>query len=120
MQTYLNFIFVFTASVALGQEPQHMEGSNKHFIENEVERIKDVREGLEMEVKVYPNPSNGMIFFEGLPGTTITVYSAQGVYVGTWIIDHGLRITSTELSQGSFICVMTNGDKQVTKRVVVL
>jgi hypothetical protein len=107
-------------TIAFGQESQHLEGANQSKSENDVIRIKEVREGLEMEVNVYPNPSNGLIYLEGLPGTTITIYSSQGVYVGTWVIDSGKHITTAELPQGSFLCVLSNGDKQVTKRVVVL
>ncbi len=120
MKTLLNLFFVIAVNVSFSQETQHLEGSNQYKSENQVEQIKDFRESLEMEVNVYPNPSTGTVFLQGLPGTTITIYSAQGVYVGTWVLSEGMSATKAELSQGSFICVMTNGDKQVTKRVVVL
>lgn len=120
MKTQVILFLLMVTTIAFGQESQHLQGTNQLQTENDVMRIKDVREAFEMEVKVYPNPSEGTVFFEGLPGTTFTIYSAQGLYVGTWVIEPGLRIVSADLSQGSFICLMTSGERQLTKRIVVL
>lgn len=104
------------------QEENHLKGSQAKeiVIESSIEGISDKRESMEMEVSVYPNPSEGRIFVEGINGSSITVYSMEGTYVGTWLIGLEQKVEISDLPQGSYVCMISEGQNRISKKIVVL
>lgn len=100
------------------QEVNHLKGTKPE--ENAMEEVADKRASLEMEVSVYPNPSEGRIFVEGNNGASITVYSVEGTYVGTWLIGLEQKVEITDLPQGSYVCMISEGQNRISKKIVVL
>lgn len=71
------------------------------------------------EVKVYPNPSYGMINIEAPRGATCQVYSSMGTYVGTWTVsENGLSLS--DLPSGSYIATVNYNNINRVSRVVIL
>ena len=88
--------------------------------ENEIRRAASLKEQVEMIVAVYPNPSQGQLFIEGNSGSTVTIYSAIGTYIGTWEIGLTKKVEITDLPQGDFVCVINDGPMRKVKRIVVI
>ena len=104
------------------QEEKHLQGNITNAVgsENKIIELLEKREVLEMEVAIYPNPSEGNFFIEGHEGASVTLYSSEGTYVGTWIIGEGQKIEITDLPQGSFICTINEGTTRTIKKIVVI
>ncbi|MFT6983897.1 MAG: hypothetical protein ACJAUD_002677 [Crocinitomicaceae bacterium] len=91
--------------------------------ENEIYRMARLRaecvERSKCEVKVYPNPSYGMINIEAPRGATCQVYSSMGTYVGTWTVsENGLSLS--DLPSGSYIATVNYNNINRVSRVVIL
>lgn len=104
------------------QEEKHIQGSeNKEIVENnKILEIVKKREQMVTVINVYPNPSQGQLFVEGTPGSEVTVYSVEGTYVGTWIINNESKVEITDLPNGTFLCAINDGTTRTVKRIVVL
>jgi hypothetical protein len=104
------------------QEEKHLQGTlvNEEKSENEIIELAQKRNVMEMEVSVYPNPSEGILYIEGHEGTSVTIYSAEGTYVGTWVVGEGQKVEITDLPQGTFICTITEGTKRTIKKILVI
>jgi hypothetical protein len=115
-------ICLLVTGSCLAQEEKHLEGNNSFSggSENKIIELLEKREVLEMEVAIYPNPSEGNFFIEGHNGASVTLYSSEGTYVGTWIIGEGQKIEITDLPQGSFICTINEGTTRTIKKIVVI
>ena len=104
------------------QEEKHLQGNSIYTngSENKIIEVLQKRDVLEMEVAIYPNPSEGNFFIEGHDGASVTIYSSEGTYVGTWLIGEGQKIEITDLPQGSFICTINEGTIRMIKKIVVI
>lgn len=113
---------VLVTGCCLAQEEKHLQGSSVNEVknENEIIELSQKRSVMEMEVSVYPNPSDGNFFIEGHEGTAITIYSAEGTYVGTWLVGEGQKVEITDLPQGSFICTINEGERRTIKKILVI
>lgn len=115
-------VCVLIAGASFAQEEKHLQGStaNEEVGENAITELSQKRVVLEMEVAVYPNPSEGNLFVEGHNGTSVTIYSAEGTYVGTWLIGEGQKVEITDLPQGTFICTITEGTNRTIRKILVI
>lgn len=113
---------IFITGSYFAQEVNHLKGTEPETesSENAIQEISEKRIGLEMEVSVYPNPSEGRIFIEGKNGSSITLYSLEGTYVGSWVIGLEEKVEITDLPQGTFVCMITEGQNRISKKIVVL
>lgn len=111
---------VFTG-VIRAQEEKHLEGTltGTESI-NAIEEVSQKRVELDLEVLAYPNPTNGKLFVEGLSGSTVTIYSVAGIYVGTWVIGEERKVEINDLTTGTYVCKVLNGTDQVIRKIVVL
>lgn len=102
------------------QEEKHLQGAqaNEEKRGNEILDVSEKRNV--MEISVYPNPSDGNFVVEGHEGTSVTIYSAEGIYVGTWLIGEGQKVEITDLPQGAFICTITEGTQRTIKKILVI
>ena len=74
------------STIAFSQEEQHLQGSSIEAKEqiNEIIKISNRIESVQVDVRVFPNPSSGDFTIVGPEGSQVTVYSDLGTYVGTW------------------------------------
>lgn len=115
-------ICIVVTGSCLAQEEKIIQGKNnsEEKEQNSILEISKKREKMETVIAVYPNPSAGQLFIEGNSGSTVTVYSTEGIYVGSWVIGDALKVEITDLPSGTFLCVIQNGDLKTVKRIVVL
>jgi hypothetical protein len=104
------------------QEQNHLKGTEFENSpnSNSIQEIAEKRKIMELDVAVYPNPSQGNLFVEGESGSVVTVYSLEGTYVGTWEIGELRKVEITDLPQGSFICSINYLEQRTLKKFVVL
>ena len=120
MKTILTAVVLMVAMNAVSQEDQHLDGQVKDKEMNEIDKISELVAGSVLAVEVYPNPSDGNVFVTGKAGSTVTLYSLSGTYVGTWIINAEEKVAITDLPEGSYLCSLNNNGTRVVKRFVVL
>jgi hypothetical protein len=122
MKRVVLLVCVFVSIGVLAQEENHLKGEvmNEEGSVNAIEGLSQKVASLTMEVNVYPNPSQGQVIVEGGEGSTVTVYSSEGTYVGTWLIGTTGKTEITDLPQGAFICTVQEGTLRTVKRIVVL
>ncbi|MFO0494170.1 MAG: T9SS type A sorting domain-containing protein [Flavobacteriia bacterium] len=120
MKTILTAVVLMVAMNAVSQEDQHLEGQVKDKEMNGIDKISELVAGSVLAVEVYPNPSDGNVFVTGKAGSTVTLYSLSGTYVGTWIINAEEKVAITDLPEGSYLCSLNNNGTKVVKRFVVL
>lgn len=113
---------LFVAVGAVAQEENHLKGAvqTEGSSVNPIEELSQKVASLAMEVQVYPNPSRGEVSVEGEEGATITIYSSEGTYVGTWLIGPSGRTDVSDLPMGTFLCTISKGEYRTMKRIVVL
>jgi hypothetical protein len=111
---------LFVTGGCLAQEEGHLKGGVRVKESNSIKEISQKREQMEVAVSVYPNPSEGRLFIEGKNGSVITITSVEGTYVGTWLIGVEGKTEITDLPQGSFFCIIQEGENRTCKKVVVL
>lgn len=101
------------------QEKEHLGSSEiKPSESNEIEDVLNKRQAL--EVNIYPNPSKGVISIEAKEGASISIYSASGTYVGTWVVGPENKLVIEDLPQGSFVCSILEGESRSIKKLVIL
>ena len=113
-------LFCFCLQSLIAQEEQHLQGSTALFGNNHVLQASNTVQASVLEVTVFPNPSNGKLTIEGKEGSTVTVYSASGVYVGTWMISAEGKVSLEDLTTGSYVCSVELLGTRCMKRFVVL
>lgn len=120
MKGFVVSLCIMVTGSCFTQEEKHLQGTqaNEEKSENEILEVSDRRKV--MEISVYPNPSDGNFFIEGHEGTTVTIYSAEGTYLGTWLIGEGQKVEITDLPQGAFICTITEGTQRTIKKILVI
>ena len=93
--------------------------------EEEMEIFKMARlraecvERSKCEVKVYPNPSYGLVKIEAPKGATCQIYSSTGTYVGTWTV-HENGLSLSDLPSGSYIATVSYNNINRINRIVIL
>lgn len=84
-----------------------------------VQRRAECVERSKCEVKVYPNPSRGLVNIEAPEGARCQVYSSAGTYVGTWTVGpKGLSLS--DLPSGSYITTVSYNQINRINRLVIL
>lgn len=108
-----------TSCIAFSQEEKHLSGTSVSESEsNEIERVASAKQAL--EVSVYPNPAQGKFFIEAMEGANVSIYSAAGTYIGTWVVGPEAKLSIEDLPQGSFVCSILEGEKRTVKKLVIL
>jgi hypothetical protein len=120
MKRVVLVLVLMAAMNAISQEKKHLEGQFKDEEVNEIEKISELVSGSVLSVEVYPNPSDGNVFVQGKEGSTVTLYSLSGTYVGTWLIGAEEKVAITDLPEGSYLFSLKNNGTRVVKRFVVL
>lgn len=122
MKEFVLLMCLLLTGSSFAQEENHLKGAvkNEEISENSIKEVSQKRAQLEMLVAVYPNPSEGQLFIEGTAGSSVTIYSVEGTYVGTWVIGLDNKVEITDLPQGSFVCMIQEGNERVVKKIIVL
>jgi hypothetical protein len=122
MRRVLAVVWIVAANSAMAQEENHLKGAVQPEAGsvNQIEELSQKVASLAMEVQIYPNPSQGQVSVEGEEGATVTVYSSEGTYVGTWLIGPSGRTDVSDLPTGTFLCTVSKGDLRTVKQIVVL
>ena len=101
------------------QEKEHLQGSTQQSeSQNEIKNVAGMRR--ELEVAIYPNPTQGKFVIEAKEGASVAIYSSNGTYVGTWIVGSDGKLTIEDLPQGSFVCSIVIGEIRSIKKLVIL
>ncbi|MCE2711088.1 MAG: T9SS type A sorting domain-containing protein [Cryomorphaceae bacterium] len=114
----LPFLFLFFSFLGLSQEDEHLKGTLNDRELNGV--IVASNKANVIDVEVYPNPSEGDLSITAREGATVTIYSASGIYVGTWIVGTEGKVFLEDLTQGTYICSVLGGTEKSIKKFVVL
>ena len=109
-------------TVVFSQEEQHLQGSSIEAKEqtNEIIKMSNRIELVEVDVRVFPNPSIGNFTIVGPEGSQVTVYSDLGTYVGTWNIGAEGSVFLDQMPTGVFICTVLFAAERHVRRVVVM
>ena len=111
---------IIATGSCFAQEENHLKGSVSKEEINPIKEASQKREQMEVDVSIYPNPSEGRLFVEGKNGSVITITSVEGTYVGTWLIGDNGKTEVTDLPQGTFFCTIKEGENRISKKIVVL
>ncbi len=114
------WVCLIVTGSCFAQEENHLSGSVLVKETNPIKELSQKREQMEVDVSVYPNPSEGRLFVEGKNGSVITITSVEGTYVGTWLIGLDEKTEVTDLPQGTFFCTIQDGETRISKKIVVL
>ena len=120
MKSLLLFCFCVSCFVIHSQEESHLQGQAIVTDENAVSLAANAVQSAALEVEVFPNPSQGDLTIQGKSGSTVTVYSASGIYVGTWVIGQEEKVSLEDLTTGSYVCAVELEGTRCIKRFVVL
>ena len=110
------------STIAFSQEEQHLQGSSIEAKEqiNEIIKISNRIESVEVDVRVFPNPSSGDFTIVGPEGSQVTVYSDLGTYVGTWNVGVEGIVFLDQMPSGVFICTVLFAGERHVRRVMVM
>jgi len=120
MKTISLFAALFTFFCVHAQEQSHLQGSSVDSPNNVILQVSYAVQASALEVSIFPNPSKGKLTIEGKEGSTVTVYSTSGIYVGAWIIGAEDSVSLEDLTSGSYICSIERDGTRCVKRFVVL
>ena len=68
-------------------------------------------------INLYPNPSNGRVFVEGLePGSNIQVYNIVGVPVFSKLVQNSNEVLSLEDQPAGLYLVVVTNNKEIVGR----
>lgn len=74
------------------------------------------------QIKIYPNPTNGLIDIkvsEHLLGSDVILYDVQGKIVGNWPLWNGDRLDLSAYKEGLYLIELQSKSKKVCRRVVL-
>lgn len=113
---------VVLSSESMAQENEHIKGNElgESSENNSILRISSLRNALEVDVLAYPNPSTGNITVSAPELSVLTLYMENGVYVGTWNVDHTGKVEMADLPSGMLILTIVKDTERVVRKVVVL
>ena len=120
MKTTLLFTSVLCCSLMHAQEERHLHGTADSITDNTILRVSNTVQAAILEVRVFPNPSKGEFTIEGKAGSTLTISSVSGIYVGTWVIGPEGKVPINDLTSGSYICSAELEGHRCMTRFVVL
>jgi hypothetical protein len=122
MKDVLVVLFLCLSAQLIAQENEHLKGSGveEPAESNAIQRISSLRNALEVDVLAYPNPSNGDITVSAPELSVLTLYLDNGVYVGTWNVDHTGKVEMADLPSGMLILTIVKDSERVVRKVVVL
>ncbi len=120
MKAVLTVIVLLVWVSANAQENEHLNGKSDDNKSNEINKVSELVATSVLAVEIYPNPSDGNFFVKGKEGSSVTVYSLSGIYVGTWVIGNEEKVAITDLPEGNYLCSISNGETRILKRFVVL
>ena len=70
-------------------------------------------------VKIFPNPSNGELYFSGIAGNSkITIYSIAGKKILTTVASNNESI-QLDVKAGFYLAKIENVEQQVTKKLII-
>ena len=92
---------------------------NAQTSDNEIVQVTQKRSLAEYEIAVFPNPSSGAISLNAPEGSTCTVVSTKGTYVGKWVVDQN-DFFLDGLSVGTYIVEVELNGQKVTRRFLVI
>lgn len=122
MKGLLIALLVVLSSEAIAQENEHIKGNEVGTSSegNSILRVSSLRNALEVDVLAYPNPSTGNITVSAPELSVLTMYMDNGVYVGTWNVDHTGKVEMADLPSGMLILTIVKDTERVVRKVVVL
>lgn len=122
MKGLMIVLLVVLSNAAIAQENEHIKGNElgTSSESNSILRVSSLRNALEVDVLAYPNPSNGNITVNAPERSVLTLYQDNGVYVGTWNVDHTGKVEMADLPSGMLILTIVKDTERVVKKVVVL
>ena len=88
-----------------------------------VETVLGTEMATEVELKYYPNPTNGMIYLENMSeGALVEMYSMDGSLAGSWtaLSTERLTLDLSELTNGIYMIQVKNTDGSVATGKVIL
>ena len=91
--------------------------NNKVFKSAEGNAALNAEELAFVELKVFPNPSNGRFFLEGAQGATVEVYNALGSKVAHKEVSGPTRIIIQD--SGIYLMVVSQNGVSTTKKLIV-
>ena len=74
------------------------------------------------QIKIYPNPTNGLIDIkvsENFLGSDVILYDVQGKIVGNWPLWNGDRLDLSAYKEGLYLIELQSKSKKVRSRVVL-
>lgn len=122
MKGLLMILLIVLTSETIAQENEHIKGNEvgESSENNSIRRVSSLRNALEVDVLAYPNPSTGNITVSAPELSVLTLYMENGVYVGTWNVDHTGKVEMAELPSGMLILTIVKDAERVVRKVVVL
>lgn len=84
------------------------------------EKNDEVAENSDLDINIYPNPSNGLITIEAEGENTVSVYSITGQAVKSMTINGKTTIDLSDLNKGVYMMVMTGLNGESLKQMIVL
>lgn len=87
--------------------------------ENEIEQIAKEINLLRVELSISPNPSYGSLVIQAPEGSSCTIVSVTGTYVGTWMVgEEGLALE--DFPTGTYIARISCQEGEKSKKFIVL
>jgi hypothetical protein len=122
MKRLLVVVFIVLSSGLIAQEREHMKGNavGETTENNAIHRVSALRNALEVDVLTYPNPSSGTITVSAPELSVLTLYMDNGVYIGTWNVDHTGKVEMADLPSGMLILTIVKDSERVVRKLIVL
>jgi len=81
--------------------------------------INDLKTYREVDVKVYPNPTGGLLFFDdvGLPWDKIEIINSQGRVLQTFFKPTGYELNLIGMPSGIYMIRFVRKDQSISKRI---
>ncbi len=105
-------------TVKLGFVFEYNDGYELSLDDVVVDQVVGVNNTTSESIRIYPNPTNGMVNITNANNSTINVYNMIGEVVATVnATDNFNTIDLSNLSQGSYIVKVVAGDNVITKKI---
>lgn len=94
--------------------------SQQEILSSSIEKKELSGHSQMMEVLISPNPAIDKCIIHGEQGSTCTLYSSLGTYIGKWIIEDSNTILLTDLPSGILQVIIEKNGTTIVKRIVVI
>ncbi|MBN2668102.1 MAG: T9SS type A sorting domain-containing protein [Bacteroidales bacterium] len=124
------YAYTFNHTLAADQDEENIKlvgiiidnatGEIVNAIEEELSTSIGVKQVNNTNVRIYPNPTTGLVQISGVDGAQIEVYNMVGQVVYT--VDNATGKTSIDLSSlvnGNYIVKVINADQVTTQKIVL-